>query len=78
MLSVLCGQLDMISCAQRSPDSSALMHVDWTLRGDKDPDGTARPPRGGVFTWVVLKRSSAWLIRAAQNTNLGPMQQQPK
>lgn len=28
----------------------ALVHVDWTLRGDRDPDGTPRPPRGGVFT----------------------------
>ena len=50
----------------------ALVHVDWTLKGDKDPDGTARPPRGGVFTWVVVKQSSGWLIRSAQNTNLGP------
>ena len=41
-------------------------------KGDKDPDGTARPARGGVFTWVVVKQSSGWLIRSAQNTNLGP------
>lgn len=50
----------------------ALMHVDWTLKGDKEADGTPRSPRGGVFTWVVVKQGSAWLIRAAQNTNLGP------
>ncbi len=50
----------------------ALVHVDWALKGDKDPDGTPRPPRGGVFTWIVVKQSSGWLIRAAQNTNLGP------
>lgn len=58
----------------------ALVHVDWALRGDKDADGTPRPPRGGVFTWVVVKQGSGWLIRAAQNTNLGPGQQatQPK
>ncbi len=53
----------------------ALVHVDWILKGDKDPDGTPRQPRGGVFTWVVVKRSGEWLIRAAQNTNLGPNQQ---
>ncbi len=56
----------------------ALVHIDWTLRGDKNPDGTPRPPRGGVFTWVVVEQSSGWLIRAAQNTNLGPAQQAPK
>jgi uncharacterized protein (TIGR02246 family) len=49
----------------------ALVHVDWALKGDKDPDGTPRSPRSGVFTWVVTKRSSGWLIRAAQNTNRG-------
>lgn len=53
----------------------ALVHVDWTLQGDKESDGTPRPPRGGVFTWVVVKQSGGWLIRAAQNTNLGPAQQ---
>lgn len=53
----------------------ALAHVDWALKGDKDADGTPRPPRGGVFTWVVVKQGNAWLIRAAQNTNLGPSQQ---
>jgi hypothetical protein len=31
-----------------------------------------RSARGGVFTWVVVKQGGAWLIRAAQNTNLGP------
>lgn len=50
----------------------ALAHVDWALQGDKDPDGTPRSARGGVFTWVVVKQGSGWLIRAAQNTNLGP------
>jgi hypothetical protein len=53
----------------------ALVHVDWILKGDKDPDGTPRQPRGGIFTWVVVKQSGEWLIRAAQNTNLGPNQQ---
>jgi uncharacterized protein (TIGR02246 family) len=50
----------------------ALVHVDWTLKGDKEPDGTPRPPRGGVFTWVVVKKGSDWWLRAAQNTNQGP------
>jgi hypothetical protein len=38
-----------------------------------DPDGTLRQPRGGVFTWIVVKQGSEWRLRAAQNTNLGPL-----
>lgn len=53
-----------------TPDIS-LVHVSWALEGDKDPDGTPRQPREGVFTWVVVKERGEWLIRAAQNTNRG-------
>jgi uncharacterized protein (TIGR02246 family) len=49
----------------------AIAHIDWGLTGDTDPDGTSRPARGGVFTWVLSKHGETWLIRAAQNTNLG-------
>jgi uncharacterized protein (TIGR02246 family) len=49
-----------------------LVHVNWTMKGDREPDGTLRSPRSGLFTWVVVKRSGEWLIRAAQNTNQGP------
>jgi len=49
----------------------AIAHIDWVLEGDTDPDGTLRPARGGVFTWVLSKQGETWLIRAAQNTNLG-------
>jgi uncharacterized protein (TIGR02246 family) len=55
----------------------ALVHVDWSLKGDKDPDGTPRSPRSGVFTWIAIKQSSGWLIRAAQNTNRGNLATQP-
>jgi uncharacterized protein (TIGR02246 family) len=48
----------------------AVVHVNWSLRGDRDPDGTPRQPRRGVFTWVVEKREGKWLIVAAQNTNV--------
>ena len=47
----------------------ALVHIAWSLRGDKDPDGIIRLPREGLFTWLVIKRGGEWLIRAAQNTN---------
>jgi len=49
----------------------AIAHINWVLEGDTDPDGTARPSRGGVFTWVLLKSGDSWQIRVAQNTNLG-------
>jgi uncharacterized protein (TIGR02246 family) len=48
----------------------ALAHVDWSIVGDKDPDGSARKPRDGVFTWIVTKHDGSWRIRAAQNTNV--------
>ena len=48
----------------------ALAHVEWAIKGDKDPDGTPRPPRQGIFTWVLEKQKGKWLIIAAQNTNL--------
>jgi uncharacterized protein (TIGR02246 family) len=48
----------------------ALAHVDWSIVGDKDPDGSVRKPREGVFTWVLTKQSTRWQIRAAQNTNI--------
>jgi uncharacterized protein (TIGR02246 family) len=55
----------------------ALVHVNWALEGDKEPDGTPRPPRNGVFTWIVIKQGEGWLIRAAQNTNQGNLAPHP-
>lgn len=51
----------------------AMAHVEWSLKGDKDADGTPRQPRQGIFTWVLEKRKGKWLIIAAQNTNLREM-----
>ncbi len=48
----------------------ALVHVNWGLRGDKDPDGTPRQPRRGIFTRIVTKQGGKWLIQASQNTNI--------
>jgi len=50
------------------PDT-ALVHIDWAMRGDLNPDGTPRQPRKGIFTWLVVKDSGAWKVRAAHNTN---------
>jgi uncharacterized protein (TIGR02246 family) len=48
----------------------ALVHAGWGIVGDKDPDGSVRKPRDGIFTWIVTKLSGHWQIRAAQNTNI--------
>ena len=48
----------------------AIVHVSWGMRGDKDPDGTPRQPRRGIFTQVITKERGKWLIKASQNTNI--------
>lgn len=48
----------------------ALIHQTWSMAGDKNPDGTPRPPRDGIFTQVFVKRDGKWLITASQNTNI--------
>jgi uncharacterized protein (TIGR02246 family) len=48
----------------------ALAHVHWGMKGDKNPVGTPRQPRRGLFTWVVTKPRGGWLIRASHNTNI--------
>jgi len=48
----------------------ALVHLDWEMGGGRDPDGTPRPPRQGLFTWIMLKEPGRWRIRAAHNTYL--------
>jgi uncharacterized protein (TIGR02246 family) len=48
----------------------AIMHIGWGITGDVDPDGVARTPRHGLFTWVVTKRSNGWLILAVHNVNI--------
>jgi uncharacterized protein (TIGR02246 family) len=48
----------------------ALAHLEWTITGECDADGTLRPPRSGIFTWIVACTPGPWLIVAAHNTNL--------
>jgi uncharacterized protein (TIGR02246 family) len=48
----------------------ALVHVSWGMSGDKEPDGTPRQPRHGIFTQVLIYDRGKWLIRASQNTNI--------
>jgi uncharacterized protein (TIGR02246 family) len=53
------------------PGGLALQHLEWDIEGDFDPDGSPRPPRRGIFTWV-LQLQPAPLILAGHNTNLAP------
>ena len=46
-----------------------LVHLEWTIAGERDTDGSIRPPRSGVFTWIVDYQGGAPLIAAAHNTD---------
>jgi len=47
----------------------ALVHIEWAIKGDRNADDTPRPPRKGIFTWIVVKDRAIWNLRAAHNTN---------
>jgi uncharacterized protein (TIGR02246 family) len=48
----------------------ALAHIEWWMKGDRDPDGTSRPPREGVMSWVLVKRGGVWRVASSHNTNV--------
>ena len=50
----------------------AIVHMRWTLIGNRNPDGTPGQPRKGIFTEVLQKQDGKWLIAAAQNTDSRP------
>lgn len=47
----------------------AVIHCNWTITGDKNFDGTARPQRYGMMVMVAEKRSGEWFVVVGQNTN---------
>jgi hypothetical protein len=47
-----------------------LVHLEWTINGELAADGGPKPPRNGIFTWLVAHRDGSWRIIAAHNTNL--------
>ena len=47
----------------------ALLHMSWTVQGERHADGTPRPPRRGIFSWLLVA-GAGWRIRAAHATNL--------
>ncbi|MGA8597938.1 MAG: SgcJ/EcaC family oxidoreductase [Bryobacteraceae bacterium] len=50
----------------------AVLHWSWSIRGDKNIDGTKRQPRYGMMTMMAEKRDGAWLVVVAQNDNSDP------
>jgi uncharacterized protein (TIGR02246 family) len=51
---------------------TAIVHVYFNSHGEVNPDGTAMPPRRGIFTRVEVKRNRRWLIVASQATKIVP------
>ena len=50
----------------------AVVHVYFDTHGELNPDGSAMPPRRGIYTRVEVKRNGQWLIVATQATNIVP------
>jgi len=51
-------------------DDLCLVHLEWTIADDREPDGTPRARRYGLFTWLIERRGAAWHIIAAHNGDL--------
>lgn len=52
--------------------SIAVVHTYFSTSGERNPDGSARPSRRGIFTRVEEKRGGKWLIIASQATSIVP------
>jgi uncharacterized protein (TIGR02246 family) len=48
----------------------AVVHVYFSTSGERNPDGSARPPRRGIFTRVEEKGGGRWVIIASQATSI--------
>lgn len=46
----------------------AVVHLTWTLAGDRGPDGAGLPLRRGIITLTTSHRKGRWRCDAAQNT----------
>lgn len=57
------------------PDIAVVRHS-WSAQGDKNVDGSARPPRFGLMTMVAEKRANDWVVTSVQNVN-GPLSAAP-
>jgi len=47
----------------------AVVRYSWSVAGDRNVDGSARPQRFGMMTMIAEKRRDAWTVTQAQNVN---------
>lgn len=50
----------------------AVVHVRWSMVGNRNPDGTPGQPRKGIQTHMLQKRRGKWLIAAFNNADSIP------
>ena len=50
----------------------SVVHLEWTIAGDREPDGTPRVRRFGLFTWLTERRDGRSFILVAHNSDLRP------
>jgi len=50
----------------------AVVHVLWSMVGNKNPDGTPGQPREGIQTHILQKQAGKWLIAAFNNNDSIP------
>jgi uncharacterized protein (TIGR02246 family) len=60
---------DSVKIRYVKPDL-AIMHIGWGLSGDVDPDGDARKPKHGIFTWIIIKEEKQWKLLAIDNVSI--------
>lgn len=51
-------------------ESAAVIVAKWSIEGQHTPGGGDAEQRSGIFTFVLEKFDSEWLVVAAQNTDL--------
>jgi uncharacterized protein (TIGR02246 family) len=50
----------------------AFVRWSWRIVGDRNFDGSRRPPRTGIMSMLAQHRGRKWLVIASQNTNKIP------
>jgi uncharacterized protein (TIGR02246 family) len=50
----------------------AVVHVRWSMVGNRNPDGTPGQPREGIQTHILQKQAGKWLIAVFNNNDSIP------
>ena len=50
----------------------AVVHVRWSMVGNRNPDGTPGQPRKGIQTHILQKQAGQWLIASFNNADSVP------